>query len=131
MMGGPSNPRLAGVRKNTQTPSSTEGGAPRTVLAVEPVEQFAVAFNDEQGRLQRMIVLRVGDRVYVPPGSIEWSASLRPAATWLQDSINRDAGIRMGPQNLNPDELPTDDGVNVLGEEANEEEQDNASPTLG
>jgi hypothetical protein len=68
-----------------------------------------------------MIVLRVGEKVYVPPGSIEWAASLRPAAEWLEKDLNRIAGARVPTPELSPSDLPAHDGVDVLaqGEDPN------------
>lgn len=130
MIGGPPNVRMQGVRKNA-VPQVQNEGAPRTTLAVTPAEFFAVGFNDEQGRFQRMVVVRVDGVVYVPPGSIEWAAGLKKAADWLTNDINRMAGQRIETPELDPTTLPAD-AVDVLGnqqEKGEEEVGGNASST--
>lgn len=129
-VGGSRNPRLQGVRQTAGAPISPEGGPPRTVIAVVPVEYFAVAFNDENGRLQRMVVLRVGDKVHVPPGAVEWARTLKAGAAWLEEGINRMAGQRVEVPELDPNALPPD-GVDVLGGEGEGQDKlegDDAGP---
>jgi hypothetical protein len=117
MNSGYTNPKMAGVRS---TRPATEGGAPRTVQIVTPAEFFAVSFTDEQGRTQNMVVLRVGDFVYVPPGSIEWAGGLKQAAPWLAAEVQRQAG-RTQPKETST-EFATSDGVDVLDQEKAEKD---------
>jgi hypothetical protein len=127
-MNNPSNPRLQGVRSTR--PAQRDAGAPRTVVAVERAEYFAVAFNDEQGRLQRTVVLRVAGKVYMAPGAIEWAASLKPAAGWLEAEVNRQGGVSASDE-LVAAALPTSDTLDVLDQTggAKPEESDDDKTT--
>lgn len=131
---GPQNPRLQGVRRTTAAPA--EAGAPRTVVAVEPLEYFAVAFHDENGRFQRAVVLRMAGKLYMPPGSVEWAKTIKAAAPWLEEAVNRMAGQRV-EASLDPTTLPKEDETEVLpggGEDQGENEQtgeDGPSPLEG
>lgn len=80
------------------------------------MEYFAVAFRDENGRLQKAVMLRVDGKWYMPPGSIEWTAGLKMAAPFIQEEAERLAGKRIEAP-FDPNSLPPKDEVDVLDQD--------------
>jgi len=98
--------RMQGVQSNSVEPS----GAPKTIAAIEPMEQMAIHYYDENGRPVSNVLIRVGGKFYFPPNGIEWVKSLKPAAEWVQKAAKRLVGDP--PKN---NQLPAQDEVDVMG----------------
>ncbi len=111
MMQGPTNPRMRGVMSNAGPNATT--GAPRTVAAVVPLEQFAVHYYDENGTPRTNILIKVGDKFYFAPQGLEWAASLKPAAEWVKKGVLAVIGTK--EQDAPADPLPKEDAVDVMG----------------
>ena len=119
---GPTHPRMRGVG---HAPIPAQGnGAPRTVTAVVPMEQFAIFYNDENGTPRANVLVKVGDALYLPPNGVEWAANLKPAAEWLKKA----ALPKIGNTEGKADPLPKNDAVDVMGGQDGEDDADD-SPT--
>lgn len=90
MSGNSNNPKLRGVIHNNPTgPSDGQRARPRTVQQIIPLEQYAIQYVSAEGVVVTNVLVKVGDRFYLPPNGSDWAANLRPAAPWLIDEIKR------------------------------------------
>lgn len=85
-----------------------EGSTSSTLEHCSPMEQFAVQFTDEQGRIHRTVIVKAFGAFYHPPNGEQWAASLRPLKKdgWL----SRQMSARLNPK----DGVPTADAVDVV-----------------
>lgn len=81
------NPNAPVLIPRSQT-QSAERGTPLRVYHAVPVQQYAVQYADEVGVLHREIWYKIGDRVYQPPGSEDFSAGLRTVKDELTKQLN-------------------------------------------
>lgn len=102
----PTPHRMQGVQRNTTDVS----GAPKTIVAIEAMEQMVVHYFDENGRPVTNVLVRVGGKFYFPPNGVEWAKSLKPAADWVQNAAKRLVGDP--PKN---NHLPSEDDVDIMG----------------
>jgi len=92
------------VIPNAQRPQTR--GEPRTVSHAVPCSMVAVQYYDEDGTEHRSVLLRVANKLYVPPNSENWAGALKESAGWLAKGVEgliSDSGT-----------VPTADSVDVL-----------------
>lgn len=66
----------------TQNPERTTG-APKTITHFVPCQMVALQYMDANGTAHEAVVLKVGNKWYLPPNSETWFGGLRELAPWL------------------------------------------------
>jgi hypothetical protein len=62
-----------------------QGSEVNVLLNCMPLEQFAIRYADDQGRIHTTIAIRCGKKWYLPPNGETWTGSLRPLNDdWLE-----------------------------------------------
>lgn len=102
---------------------TTKAGEPNTVTRAYEASMVAVEYTDENGRQETDVLFKVGNTIYMPRDSKQWTGALKPCSKWLAQ------GVLNILADQKPVDAPTHDSVDVVAASAAKEASDERPPS--
>jgi hypothetical protein len=99
-----------GQLQNREDDDRPKLGNPRTVRNAVRANFVAIEYTDINGKFHTDVVLEVGNQLYMPPNSEQWTVQLKPLADWL---LKGTKALLDAQRPVSAGEVPVEDKVDI------------------